>query len=182
MRLHLVLSSMLACGIAACASHTSSAADSASATSSEAAAASPANGACPFIANAQVGQVLHLTVTGVDVTSDDTGTSCDFHAKETAAAITVKYSSQGGPKEMSSESETAKTMNGAFGSASSLPTPPTDVPKVGDDQTFVIEKSVKGFIATKGDSYAEVTGTFLPDKITIWYSFPELARQVLASH
>lgn len=149
-----------------------------------------ASDSCALLASDQVEQVMHLAVQSVDVRDN----GCTFHFKGgDHGDIVVTYEAQGGHDELDNErkaGQAAKAIFGGITAAASAPpaamgmisaTPPPDVAKVGDDQYFVTEGPVTQFFAIKGDAYVEVDGGFLPEGVSRWVIFPEIARRVLAT-
>jgi hypothetical protein len=157
-----------------------------------AAATTAASGTCPLIASDQVETAMHLSVQSVEITNGSNG--CTFHFKGgDHGDIQLTYAPQGGHDQLDSVRKAAAGASAIFGGiakAASAPpgvmgvisaTPPPDVAKVGDDQTFVTEGPVTQFYALKGDAYVEVDGGFLPEGVSRWVVLPEIARQVLAA-
>lgn len=166
--------------------------EAASAPNASASPATAANGACPLIGGDQVEQVMRLTVRSVDVTNDSNG--CTFHFQGgDHGDLQVAYAAQGGREQLDSVRKAGAGTRAIFGGiakAASAPagamgmvsaTPPADVAKVGDDQYFMTEGPVTQFYATKGDAYVEVDGGFLPEGISRWIVFPEIAKRILAT-
>ncbi|MBC5802862.1 MAG: hypothetical protein GIX03_07645 [Candidatus Eremiobacteraeota bacterium] len=135
---------------------------------------------------------MHLTVKSVEIGSDSG--HCDFLFKENAyIGLSIKYSTQDGPREVTSLREASKGVTAIAGSiaktigAPAVPgvtteaTLPPGVAKVGDDQVFSTPGMTTIFAASKGDAYVEVMGGVMADGVSRWVALPEIARRVLAS-
>lgn len=185
--------------IAAPATDTASAPDSATRSANAAADAaqtagtngSTGHGTCPMIGSDDVAAVLHLAVQSVEV-SDDSN-ACTFHFGGYHGDIKITYAAQGGQQELKDVRAASGATNGLVGviaAAVSAPpdssgalsaTPPPDVQKVGDDQTFMNEGPVTQFYAVRGDAVIEVEGGFFPAGVTGWVALPAIASKALAS-
>ncbi|MEO6835971.1 MAG: hypothetical protein ABI231_08705 [Candidatus Tumulicola sp.] len=168
-------------------------------TTSAPANATPADGKCSLISNAQVEDVVHLSVARVE--ADDEKCTFDF-AGSSGANLTIYYGATGGADQLDtmrktqgaahailggiagaatggsndSASQTARSIAGAITSTS-------DVTKVGDDQMFIGGGQLGGgFIARKGDAWVQVGVVMLPKGVSAEQALPELAQRVFASH
>jgi hypothetical protein len=187
------------------ASSSPSASDIPETTSSPAAAASAASDdaatgtECDILPNAQVEDVVHLTVKDVHVSSSPD--RCEFTFKEKPyAGLSIEYATSGGKEDLDStrraEGGVQGMVGGLFKAAGGdnnsdaqsvqnvvIATPPPDLPKVGDDQFAYSVGILTSYLATKGDAYVEVgIGGFTPDGMSRWQATSELARRVLATH
>jgi len=149
------------------------------------------HGTCPMIGSDDVASVIHLPVQSVDV-SDDSNT-CTFHFGGYHGDVKIEYKAQGGQEDLKDVRAASGATSGLFraiaGAVSAPPgssgalsaTPPPDVQKVGDDQTFMNEGPVTQFYAVRGDAEIEVDGGFFPAGVTGWVALPAIASKALAS-
>jgi hypothetical protein len=154
---------------------------------------------CAILPNAQVEDVVHLTVKDVHVSSSPD--RCEFTFKEKPyAAISIEYAPSGGKDDLDStrraEGGVQGMVGGLFKAAGGdnnsdaqsvqsvvIATSPPDLPKVGDDQFAYSVGILTSYLATKGDAYVEVgIGGFTPDGMSRWQAIAELSRRVLATH
>lgn len=152
---------------------------------------SAGKGTCPMIASDDVAAIIHLPVQSVEV-SDDSNT-CTFHFGGYHGDIKIEYKPSGGQDDLKAIRTASGATNGLVGAvaaAVSAPpgstgalsaTPPPDVQKVGDDQTFMNEGPVTQFYAVRGDAEIEVDGGFFPAGVTGWVALPAIASKALAS-
>jgi hypothetical protein len=154
---------------------------------------------CDILPNAQVEDVVRLTVKDVHVSSSPD--RCEFTFKEKPyAGLSIEYAPGGGKEDLDStrraEGGVQGMVGGLFKAAGGdnnsdaqsmqsvvIATPPPDLPKVGDDQFAYSVGILTSYLATKGDAYVEVgIGGFTPDGMSRWQATGELASRVLASH
>ena len=154
---------------------------------------------CDILPNAQVEDVVRLTVKDVHVSSSPD--RCEFTFKEKPyAGLSIEYAPGGGKEDLDStrraEGGVQGMVGGLFKAAGGgnnsdaqsmqsvvIATPPPDLPKVGDDQFAYSVGILTSYLATKGDAYVEVgIGGFTPDGMSRWQATDELARRVLATH
>ena len=101
-------------------------------------------------------------------------------ARFTSAAIMGTLRSRT-PRKAANRSSKTFVRRPARRSGALSATPPPDVQKVGDDQTFMNEGPVTQFYAVRGDAVIEVEGGFFPAGVTGWVALPAIASKALAS-
>ena len=152
---------------------------------------------CDIVSNAEVEDVLHLTVKSVRIGSSPH--ECEFSfASPALTKVSIEFSTSGGKDEVESTRKGAGgamaimggVINAAGGKNSAeaqaaknltAATAPPDLPKVGDDQYAFSVGPLTSLIASRGDAYVTVGITFAPDGVSRWHALPDLARRVLAA-
>jgi hypothetical protein len=177
----------------------SASADQSSASTSSDSASTSTGAQCDLLSNAQVQDVMHVSVKSVQVTSNPN--ACEFSFTNQLTKVDIEFSTSGGKEEVDSTRtgaggaqsivggiiDAAVGKNGDSSDAQAaknlaVGTPPPDLPKVGDDQFAYSVGPLTSIVVAKGDEYVNVGIAFPPDGVSRWQVLPELASRVLATH